>query len=451
MKTLSIMLGSILFNCLTFVTFSRGQTLKENIYTEIQNIRPCFRRMNSTNVIGCTSEKGGNVGVLMYVETLADFHRLRELEEFAPFIILVDPYIFNADLLHTFKSSGLVTGVLLPGIKDGRWKDHYPKEGYSDDSKCPSSSLPNNHAPCPAQSPWNAVGSGTMWENWGFPIFLLENSTFTEQIHSCYTTHNTGPALAWPLCALELTSNMYAAQDSATCLRRSALFSISPVTVCDPLSDENLHYFVRPRDPASSPREEDGSVLVVTARLDALSMFDQVETGFDSPSSGIVTLLAVANIVTQKMKTLSFTGGIKNILFFLIHGESFDFIGSTRLVHDMAQDSFPFNISAEEAREKFPNGSQLPFQLSSIHSVLEVGQVASQGQDTALHLHTRNSPAAVTAALLKHKGELRVSEAADSLPPTSAVSFLAARPDIPSVVVTNYRDQFTNKSRNTDF
>ena len=77
--------------------------------------------------------------------------------------------------------------------------------------------------------------------------------------------------------------------------------------------------------------------------------------------------------------------------------------------------------------------------------------MASQGQDTALHLHTRNSPAAVTAALLAHKGELRVSEAADSLPPTSAVSFLAARPDIPSVVLTNYRDQFTNKSRNTDF
>ena len=232
--------------------------------------------------------------------------------------------------------------------------------------------------------------------------------------------------------------------------RRSSLFSISPVTVCDPLSDENLHYFVRPRDPAASPQpEEAGSVLVVTARLDALSMFDQVETGFDSPSSGIVTLLAVANIVTQKMKTLSFTGGIRNILFFLIHGESFDFIGSTRLVHDMSQDSFPFNISAEEVREKFPNGSQLPFHLSSIHSVVEVGQVAGQGEDTSLHLHTRNSPAAVTAALLANKGQLRVSEAADSLPPTSAVSFLAARPDIPSVVVTNYRDQFTNKSRNT--
>ena len=75
------------------------------------------------------------------------------------------------------------------------------------------------------------------------------------------------------------------------------------------------------------------------------------------------------------------------------------------------------------------------------------GSFYSTSQDTSLHLHTRNSPAAVTAALLANKGQLRVSEAADSLPPTSAVSFLAARPDIPSVVVTNYRDQFTNKSR----
>ena len=141
-----------------------------------------------------------------------------------------------------------------------------------------------------------------MWENWGFPIFLVENSSFVENIQDCYQEHNTKQPLNWPLCSLELSSNMYAAGDSQTCLRRSGLFSISPVTVCDPLSDDNIHYFVKPRPKDAAP-EDDNSVLIVTAKMDALSLFDQVETGFDSPASGIVTLLSVAKTVAKNINS----------------------------------------------------------------------------------------------------------------------------------------------------
>ena len=279
----------------------RSQILKENIYTNIGAIRPCFRRLNSTGVIGCTSEKGGNVGVILYLEREEDFDNMIK-DEFSPYIVVIDPYIFNGKILHKFQESGMVNGVILPTIKDGKWKDHYPKNGYSDDSKCPDSNLPDNQASCSNESPWNPSGSGTMWENWGFPIFLVENSSFVENIHDCYLTHNTKEPRSWPLCSLELSSNMYAAGDSQTCLRRSGLFSISPVTVCDPLSDHNIHYFVKPRPKEAAP-EDDNSVIIVAAKMDALSMFDQVETGFDSPASGIVTLLSVANMVAKNINT----------------------------------------------------------------------------------------------------------------------------------------------------
>ena len=36
--------------------------------------------------------------------------------------------------------------------------------------------------------------------------------------------------------------------------------------------------------------------------------------------------------------------GVENILFLLVHGESFDYIGSTRAVYDMMNQSFPFKI-----------------------------------------------------------------------------------------------------------
>ena len=70
--------------------------------------------------------------------------------------------------------------------------------------------------------------------------------------------------------------------------------SIAPVTVCDPLSDDNIFYLARERPVGRAEAEK--SILVVAARLDALALFDQVEVGFDSPATGIVTLLTVAKV-----------------------------------------------------------------------------------------------------------------------------------------------------------
>ena len=386
-----------------------GQQLKEEIYSDIENIRPCFRRMNSTHQIGCSSEAGGNVGVLIYLETEEDLQKLKD-NEFAPYVVLIDPYIFNSELLHKLEASGLVAGALLPNINTGKWADHYPRDGYSDD----------------ARSAWNPRGQGTMWHNWNFPIFYLENTTVAEQVHSCYSNHNHQAQLAWPLCSLELRSNMYGSGDSVTCLRRSSLFSISPVRVCDPLSDDNIHYFLSPRD-KETPEDKD-SVIVVAAKMDALSLFDQVEVGFDSPATGIVALLSVANAVSKAVKNNPrYRNGINNVLFLLIHGESFGHIGSTRLVDDMMKSGFPFNNSDPSVVEKTKNGSQPNFSLENIHSLIELDQLGNINNNKAVYVHTNNNPANIVRLMKENKGELRVSEVPNNLPPSSSQSFLTKR------------------------
>ena len=386
-----------------------AQQLKEEIYSDIENIRPCFRRMNTTHQIGCSSETGGNVGVVLYLETEQDLQKLKN-NEFAPYVVLIDPYIFNSELLHKLEDSGLVAGVLLPNINTGKWAEHYPRGGYSDD----------------APSAWNPRGQGTMWENWNFPIFYLENSTVAEHIHSCYSDHNDQTELAWPLCSLELKSNMYGSGDSVTCLRRSSLFSISPVRVCDPLSDDNIHYFLSPRL-RETPEDKD-SVIVVAAKMDALSLFDQVEVGFDSPATGIVALLSVANAVSKAVKNNPlYRNGIKNVLFLLIHGESFDHIGSTRLVDDMMKSGFPFNNSDPSVMEKTKNGSQPNFSLENIHSFIELDQLSNINNNKAVYVHTNNNPGNVVRLMKENKGDLRVSEVPNNLPPSSSQSFLAER------------------------
>ena len=52
----------------------------------------------------------------------------------------------------------------------------------------------------------------------------------------------------------------------------------------------------------SKERFDDKSVLIVSARLDAINLFDKLEFGFDSPSLGIVTLLAAVQILNQNEK-----------------------------------------------------------------------------------------------------------------------------------------------------
>ena len=133
---------------------------------------------------------------------------------------------------------------------------------------------------------------------------------------------------------------MHAAMDSETCVRRSNLQnSLEPPHFCDPLSDVSLHYFATSRGVA----EAEDSVLLVTARLDTLTMFDQTEVGFDSPSTGLVTLLTAAKLVSETMrqKQLQYVAGVDNIMFLLLNGESFDASGSSRLLYDMKHKLFP--------------------------------------------------------------------------------------------------------------
>jgi len=115
----------------------QGQKLKDSIYSDIEEIRPCFRRLNGTGEIGCTSHIGGNVGVVLYLKDMSELDTV-DNSDFAPYIVLIDPHIFSGDLLNRLKSSGNVNGVILPSVTEGLWEGHYPKSGYSDDSTCPN-------------------------------------------------------------------------------------------------------------------------------------------------------------------------------------------------------------------------------------------------------------------------------------------------------------------------
>ena len=75
---------------------------------------------------------------------------------------------------------------------------------------------------------------------------------------------------------------------------------------CDPLGDQNVFGFLR--DPHSPPPSA-SSVVIVSARLDTTSFFENVYPGADSPASGIVALLATAHTLKKvEAKVFSVSG-----------------------------------------------------------------------------------------------------------------------------------------------
>ena len=431
----------------------RSTILKERIYHNLDsdNIRSCFRRLNGTTTIGCTSAISGDVGVLMYLDTLQDVQNI-EQKDFAPYTLLVNPEIFTGELISQLgdkADTGHVSGIILPAVTEPgtRWFGLKPPGGYSDDSKCPGDA-----ADCSDSSPWNPAGSATMWDHFDFPIFYIRDPDTTESLYACWSEHNNMTAgLAWPLCSVEMGANMHAAVNSETCIRRSNLQnSLEPPHFCDPLSDVSLHYFVTERnetqtDGSRSVAAED-SVIVVVARLDSLTMFDQTEVGFDSPSTGLVTLLATAKMVadTMREKQLGYSAGIENIMFLLLNGESFDLSGSSRLVYDMKQDMFPHDINMTDV---FSNGTQAPLDLANIKSVLELGQLSNKETNT-LFLHTVNNPEDIINKISRFSsGQDLTSEKSTrgSLPPSSSSKFLTERSELEVVFLSNFNTEYSNK------
>ena len=399
-----------------------GNRLTERIYSTVspESIHSCFRRLNGTTSIGCSSSTRGDVGALLYLESASDLAKLSE-ERFSPYIVLLNPALLSGSLVHQLADTGHVSGLILPSVEDpsGRWYNLTPPEGFSDDSPCP-----NNVEDCqPESGGWNTAGSGLLWSKFSFPIFYLPDSQTTEALYQCYQDHNL-PPLAWPLCSVEMKANMHAATDSETCTRRSHLNNnLEPVHFCDPLADINIHYSV------SEAVTSNQQVVLVTARLDTVTMFDQTELGFDSPVTGLVTLLSTASIVSRALREANWRGNIDNILFLLLNGESWDYMGTSRFLYDLEQGQFVVsNLS-----------------LANIHTVVELGQLSNFHTSTVF-LHSHNNPTTVVEALQQQAGDLLTVEksSTSSVPPSSIAKLTSARPDLPAVLVTNYDTEFSN-------
>ncbi|GCB83580.1 hypothetical protein scyTo_0024397, partial [Scyliorhinus torazame] len=172
----------------------------------------------------------------------------------------------------------------------------------------------------------------------------------------------------------------------------------------------------------------------LSPQLDASSFFWGVAPGADSTVSGFIALLAAAEALGRLTDNTTLK---KNVMFVFFQGETFDYIGSSRMVFDMKR-------------------GQFPIQLENVDSFVELNQV---GGGTSLWVHTdpisrQNSTIeqkvqslleSLSNATLGTNISAREPGHSQPLPPSSFHSFLRAGA-IPGVVLTDHDGAFTNRS-----
>uniref|UniRef100_A0A3Q0S248 Nicastrin n=1 Tax=Amphilophus citrinellus TaxID=61819 RepID=A0A3Q0S248_AMPCI len=418
-----------------FVSLPAGvscNSVEKKIYVHLNYTVPCVRLLNATHQIGCQSSLSGDVGVLHVLNSEENLEWVLRSGPNPPYMVILDSTLFTRSVMMKLKNgSSRIAGVVVVAPSSN------PAKGFSPHTACPNENSGGSLAHCNVTL-WNPLGNGLSYEEFDFPIFSLKDDNDTRAIKQCYFDHNhvvNGSRPRYPLCAMQLYSHMSAVTNTATCMRRNGInFSINPEIVCDPLGDLNVWASTKPLNNTEKGHKPGESVVIAAARLDSRSFFFDIAPGAESAASGFVTLLAAAHALHGAIREAQ---PKRTILYTFFQGETFDYIGSSRMVYDMENKEFPLD-------------------LDNIHSMLEIGQVGLHGE-SKLWLHSdpvsrRNSSVNEEVSLIDNLNSSALSlnfslqepSFSQPLPPSSFQRFLRARP-IPGVVIENHNSEFTNR------
>uniref|UniRef100_A0A671W4J9 Nicastrin n=1 Tax=Sparus aurata TaxID=8175 RepID=A0A671W4J9_SPAAU len=398
-------------------------SVEKKIYVHLNNTVPCVRLLNATHQIGCQSSLSGNVGVLHVLESEENLDWVLKTGPNPPYLVILESPLFTRPIMMKLKNgSSRVAGVAVVAPNAN------PPKGFSPHTTCPNENTgvyTEEYDPAFAHcnvTMWNPLGNGLSYEEYDFPIFSMKDDNDTQIIRQCYLDHNravNGSTPQYPLCAMQLYSHMSAVTDTATCMRRNDInFSISPEMVCDPLGDYNVWASTRPINNTAKGHKMFESVVIAAARLDSRSFFFDIAPGAESGVSGFVTLLAAAQALRNATQEAQPN---RTILYTFFQGETFDYIGSSRMVYDMQSNQFAVD-------------------LDNVHSVLEIGQVCIVNSFSNLCVLLKT----LTTASRGLNVSVEEPGFSQPLPPSSFQRFLRARP-IPGVVIEDHQSAFTNR------
>jgi len=276
-----------------------------------------------------------------------------------------------------------------------------------------------------------------------FPVFALPSDTY-EEVFDCYNSHNSngsGGIVDYPLCSVELTADMAAVRDTETCFRRAQVLTllVNGIELCDPLGDRNV-WGTLFELPEEIPSE---GIIMLATKLDSTAFFPGLSFGANNELAGIATLLAVIDQLGRLKREDVLNSTSRPVMYSFFHGESWDYIGSSRMVYDMQQGVFPFARTNDKP--------QLPLiQLSNISDFLELSQVGTSGenlQQRRFYAHGNISALVQNLTKISQQYNISVSPSSASygLPPASLQRFRRVRSDFSGSVLAGFDGVFKDK------
>ncbi|KAF9429330.1 hypothetical protein BGZ76_001447, partial [Entomortierella beljakovae] len=429
------------------------------VYNDIGSL-PCVRLLNATGAIGCQSINAAS-GVLFKTDSLDDIQQFVSNKGLNDKYTIIMPYwLLTKSNIESLRSTDklaaiitVVNGTDVPYNSASR-----PTNINSPDSTCPNCEF-GLYADSQNQHQWNPTGTGLLYQSYSFPIYALNtmdlrNTMSYNAVMQAANNNQLNGYNTYPLKALQFNSFMWAAQDSATCLRRAW---------CTPVGGASVW-----STPSYNMSSSDGKpIVLVSAAMDSRSLFHDLTLGVESSVAGMVAVLAVAEALSRSTTPLDTMP--KNILYTLFTAEAWGSSGSQRFVQDI---STPVNCMKPADNGPgclFPYFSNLEFERinpANIDSILEAGQLGgvhtSNGGTPTLYAHIDNIQAGASSGLLNQV--LQASDLGNStggtsntvsvqaansdgkqrgLPPSSSMSFLKNRGNIPTVVLTDFQDQMS--------
>ena len=378
-----VLLAVTLLACIVALLGRRNEvaaeTNKDRLFVNIKEPIGCVRRFNATNQIGCGDlDRKSYDGVVYAVRNVHELQRLAKIDSMGPYnlVIVVMPAFFDqlVDFYKTSRIRDAINGiVLIASDKHLRSQSESPPIDESDDAQSPDSlyslyafSLATNSSTTVNKVAWNAAaGRGFMFQQFRIPFYAITDEAEADvPFDSCYDKFNknlfeqfdsSADSAAFKLaasdsvCGMQLGLEMFGAVNSHICLRRATIaHTVESNTFCDPLGVTSYFTFVSQQPSNQLP------IVLLSARIDAFTMFEYFTPGANQPISAIVAMVALVELLVKHRAQMSRA----NVLVVLFDNEALDYGGSSRFANDLLLDAFPsFDVNAG-------NGSTIPFRLS---------------------------------------------------------------------------------------
>ncbi|XP_021568372.1 nicastrin isoform X3 [Carlito syrichta] len=169
--------------CVLLAGLCRGNSVERKIYIPLNKTAPCVRLLNATHQIGCQSSISGDTGVIHVVEKEEDLQWVLTDGPNPPYMVLLEDRLFKRDLMEKLKGrTSRIAGLAVSLTKPS------PTSGFSPSVQCPNDGFgvySNSYGPEFAHCrkiQWNSLGNGLAYEDFSFPIFLLEDENETKVI-----------------------------------------------------------------------------------------------------------------------------------------------------------------------------------------------------------------------------------------------------------------------------